>query len=294
MGRIALRLAAALAIALALAACSAQPTATSPTMTPGPTATDAASGFVEHPTEAHVVVLRLESGGGLVSVDFFATQLPTFSLFGAGTVLYAEPLRAGRPGLPGPLPLRKATMDEAQMSALLAFALGQGGLGEARADYLNPPVTDAPTSVFTIRASGLDKTVSVYALGIDSSATPDQAIRARFQQLSDLLSAFDTQVRTGRATGAGPYDPPAYRAVLSEAQGVPGDVDVRGWPWDDLTLADFKPRPNDGRRYAVITLDQARLLGASPQGGLFPVAVRGPDGVTYTIALRPLLPDETQ
>ena len=288
-------LAVALGAALLIAACAVQPTPASTgvaTPTLEPTPTPGGSGLVEHPSGSDVVVLRLEEGGGIFGgMDFFATHLPTFSLYGDGTVLYAQSIVDPK-GLAGPAPLRKATMDEAQMSALLGFALGQGGLAEARADYPNPRVADGPTSIFTVRAGGLDKTVGVYALGIESPETPDLAIRARFLEVEAILKDFGAQVAAGRATDAGTYDPPAYRAVLLEAQGVPGDV--RGWPWPDPSPEDFAARPNDGRRYAVITPEQARQLAPSPEGGLFPVVVLGPDGVTYTVALRPLLPDENE
>lgn len=276
---------AALAMVLVVSACAAQATAT-----------PQGSGPVEHPTAANVVVLRLEEGGGLVPMDFFATQLPTFSLYGDGTVLYAQEVRHELEGATGPLPLRKATMDDAQMSALLAFALGQGGLADARADYPNPQVADGPSSIFAIRADAVDKTVGVYALGIESPDTPDLAIRARFQQLAIILRAFAGQVAAGRATDAGIYQPPAYRAVLAEEQGVPAEV--RDWPWDDLAPEDFARRPSDPvfatRRYAVITPEQARTLSQTPEGGLYAIAVLGPDRVPYTIAVRPLLPDETE
>lgn len=294
MERIARRLAAALAIGLALAACSAQPAATSPTMTPAPTATNAASGFVEHPTEANVVILRLDEGGGLVPFGFFATQLPAFSLYGDGTIIFRRAIVDPK-GVAGQV-LHRATMNGAQVSALLGFALEQGGLAKARADYPNPSVADGTSSIFTIRANRLDKTVSVYALGIVAPDTPDAVIRGRFYELAELLRDVDAQVAQGRATDAGAYDPPGYRAILAEALGFPSEV--REWPWQDLAPADFTTGPNDpafaGRRYAVVTPEQARQFAPSPESGVDPVAVRGPDGVTYTLALRPLLPDETE
>jgi hypothetical protein len=284
------RLIALAAIGLVLAGCSAVGTL-SPTATPG------GSGSVEHPTGSNELVLRFEQGGGFVPMDFFVTQAPLFSLYGDGTAIYQQVdtrMAAPMGGL-NPLPFRRATLDEAQMSALLGFALGQGGLAEARDHYENNTCADCPGSIFTIRAGGFDKKVDVYALGMETNQTPDREIRARLAQLADILRAFETQVAAGKATDAGIYQPPAYRAVLSEAQGVPGDV--RTWPWDDITLADFVKRPNDPvfseRRFAVITPAQAKLLNASPEGGVYPIAVTGPDGATYTIGLRPLLPDET-
>ncbi len=258
-----------------------------------PTATPTGPGFVEHPTESDVVVLRLEEGGGFVPIDFLVTQAPTFSLYGDGTAIYqpVDTRMAAPMGGLNPLPFRRATLDDAQMSALLGFALGQGGLAEARDHYENNVCADCPSSIFTIRAGGFDKTVDVYALGTETDQTPDREIRARLAQLADILRAFETQVAAGRATDAGVYEPPAYRAILGEAQGVPAEV--RAWPWDDVAPTDFTTRPNDGRRYAVITPDQARKLSPTPEGGLYAIAVLGPGDVRYTIALRPLLPDES-
>ena len=301
-------LALALVSALIVAACSAAPTplptsscsqapgAPTPNCTP-PTPTAGSSGLIEHPTGSDDLVLRFEQGGGFVPIDFFVTQAPLFSLYGDGTAVF-QPVdtRMAAPfGGLNPLPVLKATLDGPQMSALLGLALGQGGLGEAREFYENNTCADCPTSIFTIRAGGLDKTVEAYALGMETDQTPDGEMRARLAALADILRAFETQVGAGKATDAGMYDPPAYRAVLGEAQGVPGEV--FDWPWSDLALTDFVVRPGGpftDRRYAVLTPAQAKLLNASPEGGIFPVAVTGPDGATYTIGLRPLLPDEKE
>ena len=284
-----------------IAACSGQATPTpsgspGPSPTGGPTATPTSggSGVVEHPTGSDELVLRFEQGGGFVMVDFLVTQAPLFSLYGDGTAVYQAIDTRAAP-IASPLPFRKATLDEAQMSALLGFALGQGGLGEAREFYENNTCADCLTSIFTIHAGSLDKMVEAYALGMETDQTPDRQILARLAQLAELLRAFETQVAAGKATDQGTYEPPAYRAILSEAQGVPDDV--FDWPWSDLALTDFVVRPGDpftDRRYAVLIPAQAKLLNASPEGGIFPVAVTGPDGATYTIGLRPLLPDEKE
>lgn len=293
-------LAPALGLVFVLSACAAQvtpgPTSTPVLPTASPTPTQAPmpdpSGLIEHPTGSDDVVLRFDEGGGIFGgIGFFPTHLPVLSLYGDGTAVYAPAMDLIE--RPGPLPLRMATMDEAQMSALLGFALGQGGLAEAEPFYPSDGCADCPTTVFAIHAGGVDKTVGVYALGMEQPDSPDREIRARFAQLAALLRDFGAQVAVGHAADAGTYEPPAYRAILAEAQGTPGSV--RDWPWVDLAPADFVRQPGDPTFAArtVLTPEQARRLADAPEGGVYSVAVEAPDGVVYTIALRPLLPDET-
>ena len=286
-----------LSLALLLLSAGCATTATpGPTSTPGPTTTPTAgpteTPLIDHPTDPTTVILRLEEGGGFVPISFLVTQAPSFSLFGDGTVIYrpVEPPDAGV--ALGPPPFLRARMDEAQVAALLAFALNEGGLGLARAHYENANVADAPSTIFTIRANGLDKTVDVYALGMEVPGGQDAGARAAFLGLAERLRDFAAEVKAGRATDQGVYDPPAYRAVLTEQNGVPGEV--RDWPWSDLAPEDFTPRGQFSQRTAILTPAQAKALSDTPAGGLYSVSVLGPDRAPYVIALRPLLPDEEE
>ena len=219
-----------------------------------------------------------------------AVELPAFTLYADGTVIYrgrnADPLAAG-PGAALP-PLRMAKMDQEQIDALVRFALGPGRLAGARARYENMTVADAPTTVFSIDAGGVTKSVSVYALGINDEQSRDREDLAGFAELARTLGDFGAQVERGNATDAGTYEPERYRAVLFE--GAQSQGNEQDWPWDDVSLGDF--RAPDGQRATVLTADQAKKLHPTPQGGLFSASVTGPDGKPYVIALRPLLPDE--
>ena len=52
-------------------------------------------------------------------------------------------------------------------------------------------VADAGTTTFDVHAGGVDKTVSVTALGMDTAGVPDGIARANFQQLAEHLADFD-------------------------------------------------------------------------------------------------------
>lgn len=305
------RLGAALfAAAIAASACSAAttpsmpPTSSSgPTPATGPTATPGAwptgeTGAIAHPTGATELVLRFDEGGGFVAPAFELARTPFFSLFGDGTVVY-RPASAAPPAQSPREPMRfapllVARMTEAQVQGLLRDALGAGGLAIARPTYENHQVADAPTATFTIDADGRQKRVSVYALGIgmDQSAGPDASILAAMAALGERLRNFDRDVAAGNATAAGTYTPTRYRGSLLEGGFAPGPA--RPWPWPAFGPDAFASAAPDGGAPSKVlgASDVAALKIDTLEGGASDIALLGPDGKTYTMALRPLLPDE--
>jgi hypothetical protein len=265
--------------------------------TAGPTATPAGSPAIDHPTGASTVILRLDEGGGFVAPSWYATQVPYFSLYGDGTVIYrpaAEPLLGG--DTIGPLrspALHVARMTEAQVQDLLRAALVDGGLAVAAPRYENQMIADAPTAVFTVRAGGLDRTVSVYALGLEGDQGPDAAIRKQLATIGERLRAFDQEVTAGRATEVGRYTPDRFRATLLEAGGAPAQA-PRPWPWPMFGPDAFVSPPAGGFPARVISGLEAGLVGVDDiAGGASGIWITAPGGGTvYELALRPLLPDE--
>jgi hypothetical protein len=247
---------------------------------------------IDHPTGPTDVVLRFEEGGGFVPPEFLATEAPIFTLYGDGTVIFRDPF-ATPPAGPGPgrgIPFRVARLSEEQVQELLRFALVEGGLGIARPRYDNPLVADAPTATFEIHAGGLDKTVSVYALGLEGDDVPDRAARRALARLADRLRGFAQTEPTSE-----PYVPARYRATLLEHGPGVGGAPMR-WPWPDLSPADFRApadpsAPSLPRR--VLSAEEAAALGLEAiEGGVLGVVLEGPDGKLYSLSLRPLLPDE--
>ena len=304
-------LVAGLTSALILTACSggASPSpSAAPSSVPSPSQAVTASpspaaGSIEHPTGATELVLRFEEGGGFVMPTFAMIQVPYFSLYGDGTVIYrpaSEPFPELKPGEPMRFPpLRVATMTEGQVQALLGDALGPGGLGIAEEKYDNMQVADAPTAVFTVNADGRQKQVSVYALGFGmedpASPNPDDAILGAMAGFAERLRNFDQEVAKGNAADVGLYAPTRFRASLLEggpgADGVP-----RPWPWptfgrEAFTVVD--QAPGFGFPSKVLGGIEMSLLGLeNPAGGVSGISVTGPDGAVYGLGLRPLLPDE--
>jgi hypothetical protein len=271
---------------------SSTPTgAASPAQTSSPTVTG-----IAHPTGPGEIVLRLDESGGFVPPEFLAAHVPQFTLYGDGTVVFTamEPSRPARAdNVSVGEPIRTAKLSEDQVQQLLEYAIRDGRLGVAKAEYQNPLVADAATAVFTLDADGAKKTVSVVALGMeDPELTPDTEIKHSLAALGNRLRDFDL----GGTIAASPYEPEAYRGILLEQEGLEG-VTVRDWPWSDLSPADFAmPQDPNVLQHgtAVLAQEQAATLGVDgfENGIASGVFLRDDAGKVYSFVLRPLLPDE--
>ena len=269
------------------------PPGSSPAASSGPTV-----GAIEHRTGATDVILRIEQGGGFVPIDFLATQAPGFTLYGNGVIVFqqATPIfpQPDANGVVKGVPWRTASLDERQIQDLLEFALGRGGLGTARELYMANGVADAPDTIFTIHAGGVDKTVVVNALGIDSQSGPDSVARAAFSALAARLRDFDR----GGSIGSDVYQAERYRGVLTQRDAATSGA-VQ-WPWPAIDPAAFKPGPNDGTGgptlpHRTMSPADVAILGLPGiEGGIQGLTLRGPDGKTYGFILRPLLVDEKE
>lgn len=280
--------ASAILLALVAACVPAAPSAspgTSGTPTTSPTST---AGAIAHPTGASDVVLRVESGGGLVPMDFFATAAPRFTLYGDGTVVFKD----GTATPPEPAgdvtrfaPFLTIRLDEEGIQALLADAIGRGGLGIAAGPYMGQGA-DLPTTSFTITADGRTKVVSVTPLAPDMHPQ-NTAIVTALSGLAERLDGF-----AGVVAGEQVYVPPAYRGVLMSIDQPFGPVVA--WPWTDIKPDDFVPGENTFFRLRTMTPAEAAVLAIpSIEGGIQGLNVQK-DGKLYSLALRPLLPDETK
>jgi hypothetical protein len=292
------------ALALAVVACSSAGTATNaPSTAPSEAPSTApsaapsgspATGAIDHKTGSTDIVLRYDEGGGFVNPAFLASQVPHFTLYGDGTVIFRNPMLE-LPAAQGSVgtfnPLRTTKLTEEQIQELLTMALGEGGLAIARPNYENNMVADASTAVFTVNAGGIEKTVSVYALGMDVQGGADAPARAAFQKLAQRLTDFDQ----GGTFETAVYKPEGYRAVLMDAAGVQAP-DIRKWPWADLKVADFQPDADpNGPQFPHRTMTPAeieKLEVKDFEGGFQGLVLTGSDDKLYTLSLRPLLPGE--
>lgn len=249
-------------------------------------ATTRPADFIDHPSGATDVVLRVGEEGGFVMMEYAMTRVPRFTLYGDGRVLISTPAecKTAPGGSCPPDALREAHLTEEQVQVLLRTALIDGQLGVAKEEF---PVTvmDVPTTVMELRAGGVDKEVRVAGLGMDPPPGPDAAVLTSLAALVEKLMAIPTTDE---------YHAEASIAVLAETEAAPGVTPVP-WPWPDLAPSDFaKPPPDDPFGFAthVLTAAQCDAIGITPGESAGPLTFAGPDGRTYVVAVRPALPDE--
>jgi len=264
-----------------------------PTPSSGPTATPA--GRIDHATGPTDVVLRFDNGPDLgvgeLPGEVFQPG-PEFTLYGDGTVISRNE-SAPLPPAEGPIirgrPFMIGQLDEEQVQSLLRFALGEGGLGDACERYETQAVDYFGSSIFTIRAGGLDKRVEVFGG------------EAPFAALEDDLRNFDPASSIPTSV----WVPDRYWGNLFEAANAievgvlpdPREVGSAPWPWPGIVPAAFlgPPDPDGEQGRRVMSAAEAAVLGLSRNGGVVQrIYLLGPDGVTiYSFSLWPMLPDET-
>jgi hypothetical protein len=270
---------------------SPPPPTVSPTATPIPSPTFGAD-QISHPTGPTDVVLQMELGGGFVPIEFNLTQAPSFSLYGDGTLIFRPTADAGPLGPNLGLPnFLQAQLTEEQVQALLRFALGQGRLLDAREHYPQNTCADCPSTTFTLNAADMSRTVVVDGLSEVEPAGPDAVERRAFAQLAQTLNGFEQDARNGELGEVTAHDPQLYRVVLMEASGGVGGA-PKAWPWPDLTVDDFAVEGDGFRRVAVMTRELVAMVVEVPTGGIGSIVVEAPDDELWSIAVRPLLPNE--
>jgi len=254
-----------------------------------------ASGGVDHPTGANDLILRMDTGGGLVPPGYLLRLLPQFSLFGDGRLITEGPQMEIYPGPALPNVLQQ-TITEDGIQAILDAAREAGLMGpDARYDF--GCVTDAPTTTFTLVADGERHVVSAYALGMDAGACPgsDTAARAKLAAFQTKLGDLTSWLPQGSVGGQTSFESSEMRVYAQPYAGSPDPGLVEppmDWPLTKPLSSFGQPVVGlEGMRCGVVAgQDLASLLPDARTANELTPWRSG--GQTYSLIFRPLLPDE--
>ncbi|TDC49082.1 hypothetical protein E1258_27435 [Micromonospora sp. KC207] len=250
---------------------------------------DAPSGAGE-PAAAYpddVPVVRMAYTGGFVSPITLATRLPAVSVYGDGRVIAEGPVPAIYPG-PALPNVQVAKIDAGAVAELVAQARA-AGVGTAQ-DLGTPSITDVAATRFTVRGPVGTEELEVYALA--EATGPESGLSAEQRAARDRLRAFAEKLTGLSGTDPQLYQPTAVVAVAQKwtAGGEVGKQAEVAWPGPELPGESI----GDGLGLGCVTVTGAavrQLLDAAGTANAATPWTSG--GKRWTVALRPLLPDET-
>lgn len=250
---------------------------------------------ISHPAGAEDLVLRIETTGGFVPIEYNLTRLPSWSLYGDGRIVTEGPQIEiyPQPALPNLL-VRRVTEDGVQE---ILGAARAAGLMDGDANYPNDCVADVPDTVFTVAADGSTSVVSATALGFDDDETcegMDVEARSKLAAFQNRLGDLERWLPKGSVGAEGSYEYDELRIFVLPYQGDP-NLPQEPTPWPlDQPLASFGKAAADGlegTRCGSVTAQDLETLRPSLETAnqLTPWES---GGERYRLLLRPLLPDE--
>lgn len=251
-------------------------------------------GGIAHSTGAGDLLLQVRVAGGFVPPTYALSALPTFSLYGDGTVIVVGPqiMIYPAPALP---PLMSQRVTETGIQKLLEAARDAGAFRDATYDDFCG-VADVGTTTIVTNVDDVRHEVSAYALGFDG-CTDDPAARTKLAAFVGSLPSL-TGLETGVDT-VGPMGPYAFSslAVIVEAYANFEDPSLQqqevAWPVS-TPLATFGEQVEGlpDLRCGVVTGADLEVLRPllDDANELTPWTS---EGDKYRLTLRPLLPDES-
>ncbi len=278
------RLPTALALLFTLAACAETPV-------------DPGAGDIDHSTSADDVLVQLSYEGGFVPVEWTYTNFAFYSLLGDGTLIVPGAQIEIYPG-PALPAISSRQVSEAGIQAILEKALAV--TRDIPADlndlgFMN--IADASTTVITVSAGGVDRTIRAYALSELTErpdGMPEREYQARLslQELVATLTGSSEWLPEGSLGPEGEFEASAARLFVGNYRAV-DDLKQDPMPWPlRAGLADFgDPIPPGGMRCGVVEGEDWDTLrvSATAANQLTPWTDAGD---RYSILFRPLLPDE--
>jgi hypothetical protein len=248
-----------------------------------------------HPTGPTDLVLRIETGGGFVPIEYHLTAVPGFSLFGDGRLVRTGAQIEIYPG-PALPPLTVTQLTEDAIQAILQAADDAGLLDGDRTLTLDT-VADAATTTITVSVDGETHTTSVYALGFEGEERPqgmsEEDWRAR-RAIADFAGRVGdlSWLPSGSVGEETTFVADELRIFVGPYRGEP-DLPQEPIDWPLVGLAAFGD-PVEGVDLRCGTVTDGDLTTVMPEAGranqLTPWRSAGE---LHAILFRPLLPDES-
>ena len=253
---------------------------------------------IEHATGRSDLLVRVEYQGGFVPLEWNLTSVPTFSLYGDGTIVLPGAQIEIYPG-PALPAISSRPVSEAGIQAILEEALAATESIPGTVDDLGSvAIADAPWTVITVNAGGVERSIRVYALAEAAErpdGMPEDVYRAR-QRLGRFVTKIGNLqpwLPSGSLGEETTFDPDSARLFVSDYRKVDDLPQERiVWPLDGA-LAGFG-RPTEPADYRCGTLDGSDWTTVRDSAGRANQLTPWTDeGQRFSVLFRPLLPDES-
>jgi hypothetical protein len=253
---------------------------------------------IDHSTDSHDVLVRVAYEGGFVAPEWTFKSLPSFSLFGDGTLILpgAQIELYPGPALPS---ISTRTVTEDGIQATLEEVLHSiQGVPDEMLDMGSVGMADVPTTVITIHAGDVDRTIKVYGLSELTERPQRMSVeefqaRGRLQALVTKLGGMGTWLPNGSLGTETMYEGSGARLFVSEYQKVDLPQEPIRWPLEtkldrfgevETALNTYRCGVVEGAEWASLREAAARANELTPWTE---------SGARFSILFRPLLPDES-
>jgi hypothetical protein len=261
---------------------------------------DDGKGFIEHPTGAGDVVLRIEYQGGFVMPQVTLSRLPVFTLYGNGCFIVEGPMIEIYPG-PSLPNLQQTCLTEEGVQKVLKMA-AEAGLLDAENVEIGDAIGDAPTTVFTVNANGKTYVTRAYALGdlADTDEFTAEEIIARQALIDFQQTAVGIDMELPESMIAAParafeFDSLKIIVLPAGSNGSPDDIEPMEIEWPlavDLGKFGEPVEFLDGARTGVVSGAELEML-LDDLVKANTLTVWTSNGAEYNLLLVPVLPDNT-
>jgi hypothetical protein len=255
-------------------------------------------GGIGHSAARDHVLLRASLEGGFTPVEWTYTSLPSFSLYGDGTLVLpgAQIELYPGPALPA---ISRRQVEESGIQAILEEALDAIADVPADLDDLGfMGIADAPTTVISVSTERVSRTIRAYALSElterpDGMPEEEYRARLRLQQLVTELGTLDAWLPVGSLGPETGYEASGARLLVGPYRKV-DDLPQESIPWPiEGDLAVFGDVADGSNMRCGVVQGESWVAvheAASRANELTPWTDAGD---RFSILFRPLLPDET-
>jgi hypothetical protein len=251
---------------------------------------------IDHSADGHDVLIRVAFEGGFVPLEWTYRSLPSFSLYGDGRLVLPGVQMELYPGPALPSISTRTVTEEGIQTTLEEALRSIQGVPDEMLDMGSVGLADVPTTVITIRAGDVDRTIKVYGLS-ELTERPQHMseeefqARGQLQQLVTKLENLATWLPDGSLGTETSYEGSGARLFVSEYRKVDLPQEPITWPLQEDLGRFGDALGSDTYRCGIVEGAEWTTLreAASRANGLTPWRE---SGARFSILFRPLLPDE--